>query len=51
MAAQAFLLIVSFLLVLFILARPLGTLLAKMIVGAPSRRINAGERTAADDGD
>ena len=34
MAAQAFLLIVSFLLVLFILARPLGTLLAKMIVGA-----------------
>jgi len=35
MAAQAFLLIVSFLLVLFILARPLGTLLAKMIVGAP----------------
>ncbi|AUV01948.1 potassium-transporting ATPase subunit KdpA [Phytobacter ursingii] len=35
MAAQAFLLIASFLLVLFILARPLGTLLAKMIVGAP----------------
>lgn len=35
MAAQAFLLIVSFLLVLFILARSLGTLLAKMIVGAP----------------
>ena len=34
MAAQAFLLIASFLLVLFILARPLGTLLAKMIVGA-----------------
>ncbi|XWJ90800.1 potassium-transporting ATPase subunit KdpA [Phytobacter ursingii] len=35
MAAQAFLLIASFLLVLFILARPLGTLLAKMIVGTP----------------
>lgn len=34
MAARAFLLIASFLLVLFILARPLGTLLAKMIVGA-----------------
>jgi K+-transporting ATPase ATPase A chain len=35
MAAQAFLLIASFLLVLFILARPLGTVLAKMIVGTP----------------
>lgn len=35
MAAQAFLLIASFMLVLFILARPTGTLLAKMIVGAP----------------
>ncbi|WOZ76215.1 potassium-transporting ATPase subunit KdpA [Kosakonia sacchari] len=33
MAAQAFLLIASFLLVLFILARPLGSLLAKMIAG------------------
>ncbi|MFG6091139.1 potassium-transporting ATPase subunit KdpA [Enterobacter soli] len=31
MAAQAFLLIASFLLVLFLLARPLGTLLARMI--------------------
>ncbi|MGE2624819.1 hypothetical protein ACQH8C_27140, partial [Escherichia coli] len=31
MAAQAFLLIASFLLVLFILAKPLGTLLARMI--------------------
>ncbi|MEN0583194.1 MULTISPECIES: potassium-transporting ATPase subunit KdpA [unclassified Kosakonia] len=35
MAAQAFLLIASFLLVLFILARPLGSLLAKMIAGQP----------------
>ena len=35
MAAQAFLLIASFLLVLFILARPLGTVLAKMIAGSP----------------
>ena len=35
MAAQAFLLIASFLLVLFILARPLGTVLAKMIAGNP----------------
>lgn len=35
MAAQAFLLTASFLLVLFILARPLGTVLAKMIVGTP----------------
>ncbi|AMO48570.1 Potassium-transporting ATPase A chain [Enterobacter sp. FY-07] len=33
MAGQAFLLIASFLLVLFLLARPLGTLLAKMIAG------------------
>ncbi|SFT50044.1 K+-transporting ATPase ATPase A chain [Kosakonia arachidis] len=33
MAAQAFLLVASFLLVLFILARPLGSLLAKLIVG------------------
>ncbi|MEE6802595.1 potassium-transporting ATPase subunit KdpA, partial [Escherichia coli O8:H10] len=31
MAAQAFLLIASFLLVLFLLARPLGTLLARLI--------------------
>lgn len=35
MTAQAFLLIASFLLVLFILARRLGTLLAKMIGGVP----------------
>ena len=35
MAAQAFLLIASFMLVLFILARPVGTLLGKMILGAP----------------
>ena len=35
MAAQAFLLIASFLLVLFIFARPLGSLLAKMIAGQP----------------
>lgn len=33
MAGQAFLLIASFLLVLFLLARPLGSLLAKMIAG------------------
>ncbi|APG17238.1 potassium-transporting ATPase subunit KdpA [Kosakonia radicincitans] len=33
MAAQAFLLVASFLLVLFILARPLGSLLAKLIAG------------------
>ena len=35
MAAQGFLLIASFLLVLFALAKPLGSLLARMIVGAP----------------
>ena len=35
MAAQAFLLIASFMLVLLVLARPLGTLLAKLILGAP----------------
>ncbi|MGY5957845.1 potassium-transporting ATPase subunit KdpA [Kosakonia sp. BK9b] len=35
MAGQAFLLIASFLLVLFILARPLASLLAKMIAGQP----------------
>jgi len=35
MAAQAFLLITSFLLLLFLLARPLGTLLARMIAGEP----------------
>ncbi len=35
MTAQAFLLIASFLLVLFILARPLGTVLAKLIAGTP----------------
>lgn len=33
MAAQAFLLVASFLLVLFLLARPLGSLLAKLIAG------------------
>ncbi len=45
MTAQAFLLIASFLLVLFILARPLGTVLAKMIAGTPltgTGRIEAG---------
>lgn len=36
MAAQAFLLIASFLLILFILARPLGTLLARLIAGQPA---------------
>ncbi len=41
MAAQAFLLTASFLLVLFILARPLGTVLAKMIVGTPLPRVAA----------
>lgn len=35
MVAQAFLLIASFLLLLFILARPLGSLLARMIAGEP----------------
>lgn len=35
MAAQAFLLVAGFLLVLFLLARPLGSLLAKLIVGQP----------------
>lgn len=35
MAAQAFLLIASFMLVLLVLARPLGTLLAKLILGTP----------------
>ena len=35
MAAQAFLLIASFLLVLFLLARPLGTLLARLIADRP----------------
>ncbi|WP_437889230.1 potassium-transporting ATPase subunit KdpA [Phytobacter sp. V91] len=35
MTAQAFLLTASFLLVLFILARPLGSVLAKMIAGTP----------------
>ena len=35
MAAQGFLLIASFLLVLFLLARPLGTVLARMINGVP----------------
>lgn len=35
MAAQAFLLVAGFLLVLFLLARPLGSLLAKLIAGQP----------------
>ncbi|MBM6606108.1 potassium-transporting ATPase subunit KdpA [Enterobacteriaceae bacterium RIT814] len=35
MAAQGFLLIASFLLVLFVLAKPLGSLLARMITGTP----------------
>jgi K+-transporting ATPase ATPase A chain len=52
MAAQAFLLIASFLLVLFILARPLGTLLAKMIVGASLPGVSTLETgLLADDGD
>jgi K+-transporting ATPase ATPase A chain len=45
MTAQAFLLIASFLLVLFILARPLGSVLAKMISGTPltgTARIESG---------
>ncbi|MGK9172297.1 potassium-transporting ATPase subunit KdpA [Yokenella regensburgei] len=45
MTAQAFLLIASFLLVLFILARPLGSVLATLIAGTPlagSGRIEAG---------
>lgn len=44
MAAQAFLLIASFMLVLFVLARPTGTLLAKMIVGAPLPGLSGIER-------
>ncbi|XTZ37257.1 potassium-transporting ATPase subunit KdpA [Salmonella enterica] len=39
MTAQAFLLIASFLLVLFVVARPLGSLLAKMIIGQPLRGV------------
>lgn len=35
MAAQAFLLVAGFLLVLFLLARPLGSLLAKLVAGQP----------------
>lgn len=35
MAAQGFLLIASFLLVLFVLSKPLGSLLARMITGTP----------------
>lgn len=35
MAAQAFLLIASFLLVLFVFARPLGTALARLINNVP----------------
>ncbi len=45
MTAQAFLLIASFLLVLFILARPLGTVLATLVAGTPlagSGRMEAG---------
>ncbi|WP_061708375.1 potassium-transporting ATPase subunit KdpA [Pseudenterobacter timonensis] len=53
MVAQGFLLIASFLLVLFLLAKPLGTLLARMIanVGLPgvSRIENALFRTAGID--
>ncbi|WLI78327.1 potassium-transporting ATPase subunit KdpA [Kosakonia sp. H02] len=43
MAAQSFLLLASFLLVLFLLARPLGTLLAKMIAGQPLPVVGAPE--------
>lgn len=43
MAAQAFLLLASFLLVLFMLARPLGSLLAKMIDGQPLPGVGAVE--------
>ncbi len=45
MTAQAFLLIASFLLVLFILARPLGTVLATLVAGTPltgTGRMDAG---------
>ena len=35
MAAQGFLLVASFLLVLFVLARPLGKMLAAMIANTP----------------
>jgi len=45
MTAQAFLLIASFLLVLFILARPLGTVLATLVAGTPltgTGRVEAG---------
>ncbi|STD18530.1 potassium-transporting ATPase subunit A [Enterobacter asburiae] len=38
MAAQAFLLIASFLVVLFILARPLGSGLARLINNVPPAR-------------
>lgn len=41
MAAQGFLLIASFLLVLFILARPLGMWLARMINGLPLPGVQA----------
>ncbi len=44
MAAQAFLLIASFLLVLFLLARPLGTLLAGLIANQPLAGTAAVER-------
>lgn len=37
MAAQGFLLIASFLLVLFVIARPLGAVLARLITNIPFR--------------
>ncbi|MBK0017942.1 MULTISPECIES: potassium-transporting ATPase subunit KdpA [Kosakonia] len=43
MAAQAFLLVAGFLLVLFLLARPLGSLLAKLIAGQPLPGVGAME--------
>jgi len=43
MAAQAFLLVAGFLLVLFLLARPLGSLLAKLIAGQPLPVVGAVE--------
>ncbi|MGR4049112.1 potassium-transporting ATPase subunit KdpA [Kosakonia cowanii] len=43
MAAQAFLLVAGFLLVLFLLARPLGSLLAKLIAGQPLPGVGAVE--------
>ncbi|MDP9769477.1 potassium-transporting ATPase subunit KdpA [Kosakonia cowanii] len=43
MAAQAFLLVAGFLLVLFLLARPLGSLLAKLIAGQPLQGVGVVE--------